>query len=241
MRRPTAGQSGNRRGWHRSALKTTLPVQNWLRLATLTAVGIYGVGLLTATRSAHAQQLAQASPSVTYPTLAAGSTGESVSRLQATLKLLGFYQGDINGTYSPTTQAAVSRFQSAAGIPVDGIAGPSTWRKLLPPPEDISTVASTPAPVATSSASAVVPPAESPATPVSEPTGPPTLRPNVEGSAVAQLQRELQTLGYYDGAINGVYGESTQSAVREFQADQKLEVDAIVGPSTWDALTRALG
>jgi len=183
-------------------------------------------------------RLAQATFSVTYPTLSAGSTGESVSRLQATLKLLGFYQGTVDGTYSPTTQAAVSRFQSAAGIPVDGIAGPSTWRKLLPTPEDVTTVAVTP------SADPSPDPQPEQPQPTPEPTqpsGPPILRPDVEGPAVAQLQRELQTLGYYSGAIDGVYGQGTQSAVQEFQADQQLEVDAIVGPSTWDALTRALG
>ena len=207
-----------------------------LTFAALMAVSSCGLSLFLADAYAtDPPQLAQATPSVTYPTLSAGSTGESVSRLQAPLSLLGFYQGDVDGTYSPTTQAAVSRFQSAAGLLVDGIAGPSTWRKLLPPPEDIAIVAATPAP-ATPAADPVTEP-----TAPAEPIGPPILRPNIEGPAVAQLQRELQSLGYYDGAIDGIYGEGTQSAVKEFQSDQHLEVDAIVGPSTWDALTRALG
>lgn len=207
-----------------------------LTFATLTAVSSCGLSLFLAEAGAsYPQQLAQATPSITYPTLLAGSTGDSVSRLQATLKLLGFYQGEVNGTYSPTTQSAVSRFQSAAGLPVDGIAGPSTWRKLLPLREDIAPVATTPAPSV-----APTPAATDPIAPA-EPTGPPILRPDIEGPAVAQLQRELQALGYYSGVVDGIYGEGTQNAVKDFQSDQQLEVDAIVGPSTWDALTRALG
>ncbi|NJM97614.1 MAG: peptidoglycan-binding protein [Phormidesmis sp. RL_2_1] len=74
----------------------------------------------------------------TLPTLRVGSTGAEVSRLQTTLRLLGFYQGNIDGTYSPATQAAVAQFQTAAGVSADGITGPSTWRKLLPTPDDVA-------------------------------------------------------------------------------------------------------
>ncbi|MGB3670306.1 MAG: peptidoglycan-binding protein [Phormidesmis sp.] len=192
-------------------------------------------------------QFAQASPAVTYPVLAIGSTGETVSQLQVILRLLGFYQGAVDGSYSASTQAAVIRFQTAAGLAADGIAGPSTWRKLLPSPEDIAVGSpqlavdaqaadtSSPAPADTTSAAEADPPQ------ADAPSDPPILRPNFEGSAVAQLQRELTQLGYYSGPVDGTYGEQTQAAVKKFQADQQLEVDAIVGPSTWDALTRALG
>jgi N-acetylmuramoyl-L-alanine amidase len=186
---------------------------------------------------------------VTYPTLVAGSTGETVSRLQATLKLLGFYQGDVDGNYSQSTQDAVAQFQTAAGIPADGVTGPTTWRNLLPEPTDIASGSEVP-----TSQPAAMPEAASPESspapsePASQPAseevvianGPPILNANAQGSAVSQLQRELQALGYYDGQIDGTYGEVTQAAVRAFQSDQQLEVDAIVGPSTWDALTRAL-
>jgi len=196
-------------------------------------------------------QFAQANPAVTYPVLAVGSTGETVSQLQATLSLLGFYQGAVDGSYSTSTQAAVIRFQTAAGLAADGIAGPSTWRKLLPPPEDIAVGSSqlaADAQVANAQAANMSSAAPADTTPAAEadPTqaetlsDPPILRPNFEGSAVAQLQRELTQLGYYSGPVDGRYGEQTQAAVKKFQADQQLDVDAIVGPSTWDALTRAL-
>ncbi|MEL7225609.1 MAG: peptidoglycan-binding protein [Cyanobacteria bacterium P01_D01_bin.36] len=228
----------------RQSQNQVLIIRRWPPLVGFTVVGLTLLGsgglawLLPQAYAIPPQQIAQAASTVTYPTLFPGSSGESVSRLQATLQLLGFYQGTIDGAYSPDTQAAVTRFQAAAGIPVDGIVGPSTWRKLLPPPEDVSAIAAAPEPTAPEpSATPVNQPAPEPAAP----TGPPILRPNAEGGAVAQLQRELQTLGYYDGPIDGIYGDETQRAVMAFQSEQQLEVDAIVGPSTWDALTRALG
>ena len=164
-----------------------------------------------------------------YPLLSTGSTGAAVSQLQATLQLLGFYSGEVSGNYSAATQEAVARFQAAAGISADGIAGPSTWAKLLPAPDEVASIPASQIPVSST--------AQQTETATS---GPPILRPGIEGSAVSQLQQELTTLGYYKGAIDGGYGELTQSAVRAFQSDKGLVVDAIVGPSTWDALTQAL-
>ena len=167
----------------------------------------------------------------TYPLLSSGSTGSAVSQLQATLKLLGFYSGEINGTYTAATQNAVAQFQAVAGISADGIAGPSTWTKLLPAPGDVASIPASQEPA---------PPAIAQTPEPAIPAGPPILRPGIEGPAVSQLQKELTTLGYYQGAIDGGYGEFTQDAVKAFQADRGLAVDAIVGPSTWDALTEAL-
>ncbi|WP_121967883.1 peptidoglycan-binding protein [Leptolyngbya sp. BC1307] len=171
-----------------------------------------------------------------YPILSAGSTDESVSYLQATLKLLGFYSGSVDGTYSQSTQEAVARFQTAAGIAADGIVGPSTWGKLLPTPEAAQPIPASEAPVEPPTA-AVVSMENSPAP---APNGPPVLRVDAVGAAVSQLQSELRTLGYYQGEIDGGYGEQTEAAVKQFQSDQQLLVDGIVGPSTWDALLRAL-
>lgn len=185
--------------------------------------------------------LAQAAPTEsTYPTLTANSTGDSVSQVQATLKLLGFYQGTVDGTYTQTTQDAVARFQTAAGIPADGVTGPSTWRKLLPAPEEVGNAPVAATPTQPQTRTQTQEPAQTPAPIEPVPSGPPVLRPDAEGGAVAQLQRELQTLNYYDGEIDGGYGEQTQAAVMAFQRDQQLAVDAVVGPSTWDALSREL-
>ncbi|WP_416673391.1 peptidoglycan-binding protein [Egbenema bharatensis] len=80
------------------------------------------------------------------PTLTLGSEGDSVSELQAMLKLLGYYSGAVDGVYRASTAAAVSAFQQAVGLQADGIAGPDTWGRLLPPspPADTTATASEP-------------------------------------------------------------------------------------------------
>jgi peptidoglycan hydrolase-like protein with peptidoglycan-binding domain len=52
------------------------------------------------------------------------------------------------------------------------------------------------------------------------------------GPEVAQLQRNLQQLGYYRGPITGYFDEATDRAVRTLQRDAGLTVDGDVGPNT---------
>ncbi|MEH2022565.1 peptidoglycan-binding domain-containing protein [Nostoc sp.] len=80
------------------------------------------------------QKIAQVNPgdSINRPILKVGSQGERVSELQAALKLLGFYSGAVDGTYSENTASAVSRFKQAAGLNPDGVVDASTWQRLFP-------------------------------------------------------------------------------------------------------------
>ena len=57
-----------------------------------------------------------------YSELAPGSTGSDVKTLQARLKALGYFDGDIGGNYLTKTTAAVKAFQEEIGITQDGIA-----------------------------------------------------------------------------------------------------------------------
>ncbi|MFP4298880.1 MAG: HlyD family efflux transporter periplasmic adaptor subunit [Spirulinaceae cyanobacterium] len=56
------------------------------------------------------------------------------------------------------------------------------------------------------------------------------------GESVRQLQLLLQELGHYSGVIDGIYGNLTQNAVREFQTRQNLTPDGITGKQTWQKL-----
>ena len=201
--------------------------------------------LTNQTHTQSSRQIAQAATTV-YPTLGDGSTGETVSRLQATLKLLGFYQGEVDGIYNQLTQQAVVSFQNAVDLSADGITGPATWSKLLPAPNEVVASSAedtdTTSPEDTDTTSVEVSEDPAPEQTATDPNeaSQPILQPSAEGPAVSQLQRDLQTLGYYDSTIDGKYGELTEVAVRAFQADQQLTVDAIVGPFTWAALASEL-
>ena len=56
----------------------------------------------------------------------------------------------------------------------------------------------------------------------------------------AALQRDLQTAGYYDGAIDGVYGPLTVDAVEQLQTDNDLTVTGLVDRATAAALDAAV-
>ncbi len=53
-----------------------------------------------------------------------------------------------------------------------------------------------------------------------------------DGTAVRNLQYTLYELGYYDGSIDGVYGQTTSDAVRAFQIQNRLTVDGKAGTET---------
>lgn len=77
-------------------------------------------------------ELAQARSTVD-PSLAVlryGSRKSDVQRLQTQLKQLGYYSGVVNGEYNANTEIAVTKFQKAQGLKVDGLAGVATKGRL---------------------------------------------------------------------------------------------------------------
>ncbi len=53
---------------------------------------------------------------------------------------------------------------------------------------------------------------------------------------VGNIQRKLKNWGYYDGAVDGIFGYRTEQAVRYFQQKNGLAVDGKVGTQTLKAL-----
>ncbi|MBQ9786387.1 MAG: spore cortex-lytic enzyme [Clostridia bacterium] len=51
-----------------------------------------------------------------------------------------------------------------------------------------------------------------------------------------QVQQKLKELGYYNGAVDGIFGKQTITAIKNFQRDYGLKVDGIVGTRTLKAL-----
>jgi peptidoglycan hydrolase-like protein with peptidoglycan-binding domain len=65
-----------------------------------------------------------------WTTIAPGATGAVVTGIQYLLRARS-HAVAADGVYGPATGAAVAAFQSAAGLPSDGIVGPNTWPHLV--------------------------------------------------------------------------------------------------------------
>lgn len=52
------------------------------------------------------------------------------------------------------------------------------------------------------------------------------------GDEVRKIQNKLKSLGFFNGAVDGVYGTKTQSAVKKYQQSVGITADGIAGPKT---------
>nr|WP_063842332.1 peptidoglycan-binding protein [Hassalia byssoidea] len=80
-------------------------------------------------------QTTRQTPSIQYtaagmPILRIGMRGPEVVKLQERLKRLGFLDGDVDGDFGASTEAAVKAAQQRYGLEADGIAGGATWDVL---------------------------------------------------------------------------------------------------------------
>lgn len=62
------------------------------------------------------------------------------------------------------------------------------------------------------------------------------LKNGSRGGEVKEVQRRLKNWGYYNGSIDGVFGNSTKNAVIAFQKKNGLTADGVVGKATYKAL-----
>jgi peptidoglycan hydrolase-like protein with peptidoglycan-binding domain len=206
------------------------PLGTRLFFSTIFGVSIVFVTVGTQINFASESNPTESSDTVTHPTLKLGSKGTAVSKLQAALKLLGYYKGEVDGIYGKSTAESVSKFQQAAGLTADGIVGETTWKRLFPATPITTTPKPTPSPTPSSE-------------PQPEPTSTttidlPTLRLGMRGTAVAGLQQRLKSLGLFSDDIDGIFGSKTELAVKAFQNKFKIKADGIVGKSSWEAILR---
>ena len=135
-----------------------------------------------------------------------GATGDDVKRVQRALarQLLWNPFGPITGVFDATLEASVKLFQQANGLPATGTVDDPTWA-LLPAYKEAS----------------------------------PTLSVGDTGPVVAWLQQALKGQDIvilftpYAGAIDGIFGPLTDTAVRALQTWAGKTADGIVGDDTW--------
>lgn len=62
------------------------------------------------------------------------------------------------------------------------------------------------------------------------------LENGMKGEDVKSLQGALNGRGYACGNVDGIFGQRTEAAVKNYQSKQGLASDGIVGPNTWKKL-----
>ncbi len=142
-----------------------------------------------------------------------GSTGDLVKILQEKLKILGFYNGIVTGSFDLSTEIGLRAFQSSVGLQETRAVNEVTWQKIL----------------------------EYTTNPIATISNYPTIKYGSSGEVVEDLQSKLKSLLYYSGEISGNFDLETENAVKRFQANNKLTADGIVGKNTWTSLNSLYG
>lgn len=73
-------------------------------------------------------------------------------------------------------------------------------------------------------------------TPACPSGGYPTLRRGSISNYVCIAQDDLNTLGFRTNGLDGIFGSTTENAVRRYQQSRGLTADGIVGCNTWRSL-----
>ena len=184
----------------------------------------------------------------------------AVVRLQVELKKLGFNPGSADGNFGTNTRNAVLAFQKANRLPQTGTADRATWAAIDAQTggmrADVVVRKGSFGTNVTYLQQALIGlgfmkgSADGHYGPLTEEAVRDFQRAydlQIDGSAgkktmtalknaVVALQSDLARKGYPSGTINGVYGNGTKSAVKEYQKDKGITANGIAGPGTMKKL-----
>ena len=139
-----------------------------------------------------------------------GDCGPEIAELRARLDRLGLLRNTPGSdTFDTDVDAAIRSFQQERGLAVDGIVGPQTQRHLEEARWQLGDRALSHTPGHL-----------------------------MRGDDVATLQRRLTNLGFDAGRIDGIFGQKTDAALREFQRGVGVSADGTAGVETYRALER---
>lgn len=143
-----------------------------------------------------------------------GDTDERIREIQHRMLQIGWHEGKITAEFTAEMQGAVEGFQAKRGLPVTGEIDEVTLATLsemtrMPTADEMHNVLT---------------------------PGPAILSRGSESHEVRDLQVRLRLIGWYDRAIDGVYGNETANAVAGFQQKRGLPETGEVDQRTLDKL-----
>ncbi|MBT5579294.1 MAG: hypothetical protein HOJ56_03185 [Acidimicrobiaceae bacterium] len=140
-----------------------------------------------------------------------GDKGAAIRDLHRRLVVAGFTDVGELEIFDTDTERAVREFQSSRRLVEDGVCARQTWAALIEADHRLGDRML-------------------------------YLRsPMTRGDDVTDLQQRLGSLGFDAGYVDGIFGPDTESALRNFQHNQAVTPDGVVGPDTVVAFGRLSG
>jgi peptidoglycan hydrolase-like protein with peptidoglycan-binding domain len=136
-----------------------------------------------------------------------------VQSVQNSLRHAGTYNGAVDGVWGPDSVSALQQFQASHQLQATGQLNQAT----------VAALGIDPAALLGNQQAALQPPPPPPAD---------TLQP----ASVRTVQTRLRDLGFYTGAVDGVWGQSTQNAIGQFQQNRGLQPNGLLTPPTVSAM-----
>lgn len=156
-----------------------------------------------------------------------GARNVYVQEIQFFLQKIALFTDDvptvkIDSSFGSATRSAVISFQKLAGLTADGIVGRVTWNALVRAYQDTLNV-------------------DVPSQSIMPEYPGEALRIGSTGENVRIVQTALNAINQAQGnlssiAVDGIYGNATSNAVRNYQQNNDLTVDGVVGRATWNSL-----
>lgn len=138
-----------------------------------------------------------------------GDTGPGVTQIATLLAKIGLLEGELSQSYDGRVDQAVRAFQQNRGLSVDGVVGTQTYRRLNEARWQLGDRVLTHLPGNLTA-----------------------------GDDVYTLQQRLLDLGFHVGRVDGIFGQQSEAALREFQRNFGIPADGTCGPATLKALAR---
>jgi len=167
------------------------------------------------------------------PMMASSDMNRSqIEQMQRELAARGLYSGEIDGMAGPQTLAALRQFQQQQGLPASGSFDAAT-RRALGVQLDKQTVSG----AQTSSGPELERPVGreggTPSVSGAQPMRSQVQLERLNPAQLRTLQTRLSELGFYQGSVDGVLGEGTRSALRQFfQTQAELASRGIITDAT---------
>lgn len=134
----------------------------------------------------------------------AASGDETVARVQEILASLDLYAGAIDGLDGPLTRKAIERYQTLVGMENDGVISEELLRHLNGPLPAQRTAEAVPKPA--------------PRADAAEAREEPAAKDAIPHAEIIKVQAGLRAFGNEGIELDGIVGDRTSSAIKEFQS-----------------------